>query len=103
MNVAIITGASRGLGLALARELAARDWALVLDARGSAALADVEQELASRTTVAVIAGDITDPAHRRAANQPNPRRLMIEHAGRRAGEHLPPEPLAFEHYELPIG
>ncbi|MEY2421264.1 MAG: hypothetical protein QOI95_1331 [Acidimicrobiaceae bacterium] len=66
MNVAIVTGASRGLGLALARELAGRDWALVLDARGSDALAEVERELASRTTVVALAGDITDPDHRRA-------------------------------------
>jgi NAD(P)-dependent dehydrogenase (short-subunit alcohol dehydrogenase family) len=66
MSIAIITGASRGLGLALARELAARNWGLVLDARGSEALAEVEAELAPRTTVVALAGDITDPAHRRA-------------------------------------
>lgn len=66
MSVAIITGASRGLGLALARELAARDWDLVLDARGAEALAEVEAELAPRTTVVAIAGDVTDPKHRRA-------------------------------------
>ena len=65
MNVAIITGASRGLGLALARELATRDWALVVDARGSEALAEVEEELAGRTTIVAVAGDITDPDHRR--------------------------------------
>ncbi len=66
MRVAIITGASRGLGAALARELATRGWALVLDARGAEALAGVEQELASLTTVVAIAGDITDPQHRTA-------------------------------------
>jgi NAD(P)-dependent dehydrogenase (short-subunit alcohol dehydrogenase family) len=66
MQVAIITGASRGLGLALATKLADRGWALVIDARGSDALAAAESELASRTTVRAIAGDVTDPAHRRA-------------------------------------
>jgi NAD(P)-dependent dehydrogenase (short-subunit alcohol dehydrogenase family) len=66
MQVAIITGASRGLGLALATELADRGWALVIDARGSDALAAAEAGLASRTTVRSIPGDVTDPAHRRA-------------------------------------
>jgi NAD(P)-dependent dehydrogenase (short-subunit alcohol dehydrogenase family) len=66
MQVAIITGASRGLGLALATELADRGWSLVIDARGPDALAAAEQELGSRATVRAIAGDVTDPGHRRA-------------------------------------
>jgi NAD(P)-dependent dehydrogenase (short-subunit alcohol dehydrogenase family) len=66
MNVAIITGASRGLGLALARELATRNWALVLDARGQDALSEVQRELAPLTSVATVTGDITDPHHREA-------------------------------------
>ena len=37
MSVALITGASRGLGQALARELSARGWSLILVARGAAA------------------------------------------------------------------
>src|SRR5258707_15773588 len=65
MKVAIITGASRGLGHALARELAARRWALVLDARGADTLAEVEHELAPLTTGVAVAGDVTDPHHRR--------------------------------------
>src|SRR5437867_1683273 len=55
MKVAIVTGASRGLGLALARELAGRHWALVLDARRADALAAVEAELAPLTTVVAAA------------------------------------------------
>jgi len=66
MQVAIITGASRGLGLALARQLAARGWGLVLDARGADALRSVDLELAPLTSVVAIAGDITDPEHRAA-------------------------------------
>ena len=66
MQVAIITGASRGLGLALARQLAARGWGLVLDARGADALRSVDVELAPLTSVVAIAGDITDPEHRGA-------------------------------------
>jgi NAD(P)-dependent dehydrogenase (short-subunit alcohol dehydrogenase family) len=64
MKVAIVTGASRGLGLALARELADRRWALVLDARGADALAAVEAELAPRTTVVTVVGSVADPHHR---------------------------------------
>jgi len=64
--VAIVTGASRGLGLALARELAARGWRLVIDARGADALERARAELAERTTVDAVPGDVTDPRHREA-------------------------------------
>jgi NAD(P)-dependent dehydrogenase (short-subunit alcohol dehydrogenase family) len=66
MSTALITGASTGLGLALARELAARDWTLVIDARRADVLARAERELAALTRVVAIAGDVSDPAHRRA-------------------------------------
>lgn len=62
---ALITGSSRGLGLALARSLAADGWTLVLDARGADDLARVARELGGRTTVVAIAGDVADEAHRR--------------------------------------
>lgn len=66
MKTALITGASRGLGLALARALAARGWSLVIDARGKDALQDVAQRLCEETDVKALAGDVADPAHRRA-------------------------------------
>ncbi len=66
MPLALITGASRGLGLALARALADRDWALVIDARQIGDLDAVTRELGDRTEVAAVAGDIADPDHRRA-------------------------------------
>ena len=66
MPLAIITGASRGLGLALARALARRKWALVLDARGSVDLEAAERELGRLTEVTAISGDVADPDHRRA-------------------------------------
>jgi NAD(P)-dependent dehydrogenase (short-subunit alcohol dehydrogenase family) len=66
MPHALITGASRGLGRALATELAARGWSLTIDARDAAALEAVRAELAPRTEVLALAGDVTDPAHRRA-------------------------------------
>lgn len=64
MPTAIITGASRGLGLALARSLAERGWSLVLDARGADALERATGELPATAEVVAIAGDVTDPAHR---------------------------------------
>lgn len=66
MPTALITGASRGLGLALARALAARGWTLLIDARDAAALAAAAQELAAHTRVVAVAGDVADPAHRAA-------------------------------------
>ncbi len=66
MPTAIITGASRGLGLALARALADRGWNLVLDARGAEALGAAAAELASTTEVVALAGDIADSGHRAA-------------------------------------
>lgn len=66
MSVAIITGASRGLGSALAVSLAERGWSLVIDARGAGALAEVARALEGKTNVVAISGDVADPAHRRA-------------------------------------
>jgi NAD(P)-dependent dehydrogenase (short-subunit alcohol dehydrogenase family) len=65
-STAIITGASRGLGLALARALAARQWRLVIDARGADALEAARRELAALTDVTALVGDIADERHRRA-------------------------------------
>jgi NAD(P)-dependent dehydrogenase (short-subunit alcohol dehydrogenase family) len=66
MPLAVITGASRGLGLALARALAREGFALVIDARGAEDLRRAADELAAVTEVAAIAGDVADPAHRAA-------------------------------------
>lgn len=65
-RTALITGASRGLGLALARGLAGHGWNLILTARDAERLHVVRDELAVRTHVAAIAGDVTDAAHRHA-------------------------------------
>lgn len=66
MPVALITGASRGLGLALARALAERDWDLVVDARGRDALQSAGASLAGAGggEVVALAGDVADPGHR---------------------------------------
>ncbi len=65
-KTALITGASRGLGLALAHGLAQRGWHLILDARGAPALEAARAALAEHTTVTALAGDVTQTAHRRA-------------------------------------
>jgi NAD(P)-dependent dehydrogenase (short-subunit alcohol dehydrogenase family) len=66
MKIALITGASRGLGLALARALAERDWTLVVDARGAGALEAATASLSALTTVRAVPGDIADERHREA-------------------------------------
>ncbi len=63
-KTALITGASRGLGLALARELATRGWNLVIDARGADALNHAKTELERHAPVVTIAGDVNDERHR---------------------------------------
>jgi NAD(P)-dependent dehydrogenase (short-subunit alcohol dehydrogenase family) len=62
-KTALITGASRGLGLALARGLAERGWNLVITAQDRLRLGAVRDELAAITHVAALAGDITDSLH----------------------------------------
>lgn len=63
-QTALITGASRGLGLALARQLARSGWTLLIDARGADALEAARAELSQTTRVIAIPGDVTDTAHR---------------------------------------
>ncbi|HEV2473075.1 MAG TPA: SDR family NAD(P)-dependent oxidoreductase, partial [Chthonomonadales bacterium] len=65
-RIALITGASRGLGQALARQLALQGWTLIIDARGADALELARSELARVTRVVAVPGDVTDAAHRRA-------------------------------------
>ncbi|MGY5051929.1 SDR family NAD(P)-dependent oxidoreductase [Streptomyces sp. 900105755] len=65
MPVAIITGASKGLGRALAEALAARGWDLVLDARGAGLLKETAEAVAAHgTRVTALPGDVTDAGHR---------------------------------------
>jgi len=63
MPIGIVTGTSRGLGLALARALTERGWRLVVDARGRA---ELEGAWAGNDNVITVAGDIADPRHRAA-------------------------------------
>jgi NAD(P)-dependent dehydrogenase (short-subunit alcohol dehydrogenase family) len=61
-RVGIVTGASRGLGLALVRALADRGWRLVVDARGAD---ELERAVSGLAGVHAVPGDVSDAAHRR--------------------------------------
>ncbi|HEY6738495.1 MAG TPA: SDR family oxidoreductase [Actinopolymorphaceae bacterium] len=97
-QVAIVTGASRGLGLALAGALADQGWSLVIDARGTEALADAGAELTRRATngerVEALPGSVADPAHREelvaAADRLGTLRLLVNNAGILGPSPLPP-------------
>ena len=75
-HVAIVTGASRGLGLALTNRLAEAGWTVVVDARDPEALATAAS---GSTRVVAVAGDINDHAHRRA---------LVDAAARHGSLHL---------------
>lgn len=78
MKQALITGASRGLGLALAKALAADGWSLLLTARGEEDLFSAAFDLDARA----IAGDVTDPTHvARLAEAVPELDLLVNNAG----------------------
>lgn len=82
-KTALITGASRGLGLTLARTLAQHGWNLIIDARNRDALEIARAELAQFTTVTALAGDVNSESHRadliKAAS--NGLDLLVNNAG----------------------
>ncbi len=62
MHIAIITGGSKGLGLALTRDLTAHGWKVITDGRDAGILTDAH----AGTEVVVVPGDINDVKHRAA-------------------------------------
>ncbi|MGH6656531.1 MAG: SDR family NAD(P)-dependent oxidoreductase [Actinocrinis sp.] len=95
--VAVITGASRGLGRELARSLARGGWRLVLTARGAADLDATAAELAAFTRVAAIAGSVVDDEHRAdladAAAELGGTALLVNNASTLTGYDLDGEPM----------
>lgn len=84
-KTALITGASRGLGLALAQTLAGAGWHLIINARGAEALNQAHHQLEKWTTVTAVSGDISQKAHRQAlavaARAANGLDLLVNNAG----------------------
>jgi NAD(P)-dependent dehydrogenase (short-subunit alcohol dehydrogenase family) len=91
--VAVITGASQGLGFALADALADAGWRLVIDGRRRDHLDRAVALLATRTDVIGIAGDVTDPDHRAALAHAAARfgavRLLVNNASTLGASPLP--------------
>jgi NAD(P)-dependent dehydrogenase (short-subunit alcohol dehydrogenase family) len=94
MSTALVTGASRGLGRALAAGLAREGFDLIIDARDAVALDAAAGALrAAGVTVTAVPGDITDPAHRAAllaaAATAGRLDLLVNNAGTLGASPLP--------------
>ena len=83
MPVALITGASQGLGRATAHALARRGWSLVVDARRAD---DLTRAMRGLADVTAVPGDVTDPGHRArlagTAGRPGRLDLLLNNASR---------------------
>jgi NAD(P)-dependent dehydrogenase (short-subunit alcohol dehydrogenase family) len=92
MPNAIVTGASRGLGLALASALLTDGWRVVIDARTAGELARAAERLGPAAVA--VPGDLTDPSHRSAllaaAARLGELDLLVNNAGTLGPSPLPP-------------
>ncbi len=92
--VALVTGASRGLGRVLAGGLAGLGYTLIVDARNAAVLDGAVAALPAGTRVRAVPGDVTDAAHRdalrRAVAEAGGLDLLVNNAGTLGASPLPP-------------
>jgi NAD(P)-dependent dehydrogenase (short-subunit alcohol dehydrogenase family) len=111
MTTALITGASRGLGAALAYGLARNGWRLVIDARTASELRATADALGELTTVVALAGDVVDDGHRAelaaAANGLGGADLLVNNASTLGGSPPPalatfPLPALLETFEVNV-
>ena len=93
-RVAVVTGASQGLGLALTEALVERGWSVVVDARDPRRLHEAASRLPEDAVVVVVPGDVADPTHRealaRAATALGPVSLIVNNASTLGASPLPP-------------
>ncbi len=97
MSVAIVTGASRGLGEALATGLAGAGWSLVIDGRDRTTLQEAADRIRAQAApgvhVVALPGDVTDPDHRHeltgAAFELGGLDLLVNNAGTLGASPLP--------------
>jgi len=92
-RVAVVTGASQGLGYALAEALGRRGWSLVIDGRRADRLESAVERLRQVTTVVGVPGDVADSAHREAlaaaARELGPVGLVVNNASTLGASPLP--------------
>lgn len=87
MPTALVTGASAGLGRALAAALVSRKWTVIGDGRDAAALGAAAREIG----FTAVPGDVTDPAHRAALADACPALdLLVNNASSLGVTPLPP-------------
>ena len=110
-KVAVITGASRGLGRALAEGLARDGWHLVIDARTKDDLDETAGALRQQTRTTAIAGDVVDDDHRadlaQAADRLGGADLVVHNASTLGGSPPPalgdfPLPALLETFEVNV-
>jgi NAD(P)-dependent dehydrogenase (short-subunit alcohol dehydrogenase family) len=110
-RVAVVTGASRGLGRALAEGLARDGWHLVVDARTRSELDAAAAALGRLTTVAALAGDVVDDDHRAelaaAADRLGGADLLVNNASTLGGSPPPalgafPLPALLDTFEVNV-